>query len=517
MNSIKPIRSLETLSLKMGSVFRQGAVLFVGNILVFGGGFFFKIYLARTVGADGVGLFALGESLMVFALVFSVWSLDQTVFRFIPQFIASHEVERVRRIIWGSCWHVIVWSVLTAAILLVTRNFWADRVFNNAAFALALVFFALMLPARSFAMVVRMIARSYREVVRVVAIQTFICFPLKVALSVLLIAAGWGLSGWLAGEAVSYLVSAALLGWLAFHLTPVQARKPQMVLRLERAVYAFTGTMIGRTLLLAASSNLGTFLLGLFLRAKEVGIYSISITIVTLLSTLQSTVNGAFGPHIPELYSTGRSGELVELYYRITRWNLIIILPLIVLFIVMAKEVLGVFGPEFSMGAKVLTTLAVGQLFNVGTGPVGLLLTMTGHERAVVVGLAAQLAITVPLLFFLLPVMGLWGAGIAWSLGTIALYLGLYYYAKKFFPLYFINANTLRLLASAGVLAVGGLALFNLLKVWCTPITLLMAAGSLLYLLWGAWVFFGLLDQNDKAFVGEALRGVQNRFAHKTA
>ncbi len=501
----------------MGSVFRQSAALFAGNLLLIAGGFFFKIYLARTVGAEGLGLFALGESLVAFALVCSLWSLDETAFRFIPQFRAARETDRLRRLIWASCWQVLLWSVLTAAILVLTRNFWADRVFKNPTFAFALAFFALMLPARSLSMLVRMIARSYQEVLRVVVIQTFIAFPVKVVLSVLLIAAGWGLSGWLTGEALSYLLSAILLGWLALHLTPGQARIPLLALRLEPAVYSFAGTMIGRTLLGAASSNLGTFLLGVFLSTRDVGVYSVSLTMVALMAMLQSTMNGAFAPHIPELYTTGRSGELVEMYYRITRWNLIATLPLFVLYVVMAKPLMGVFGAEFAQGAPVLSALAVGTLVNVGTGPVGLLLTMTGHERAVLWGLAAQLAITAPLLFFLLPVLGLFGAGVAWSSGTIAIYLGLYYYARRFFPLYLYNADTLRLLVSAGALLVCGAGLMTLISAWFTPIIMLIAASAMLYLLWGAWVFFGLLDQKDREFVGEAWRGVRARFAQAAA
>lgn len=513
LNSLKIATSPDPISKTIGSVFRQSAALFAGNVLLIAGGFFFKIYLAHTVGADGLGLFALGESLVAFALIFSVWSLDETAFRFIPQFRAARETGRLRRLIWASCWHVLLWSVLTAAILVLTRHFWAVRVFRNPAFAFALVFFALMLPARSLSMLVRMIARSYKEVLRVVVIQTFIAFPVKVVVSVLLIAAGWGLSGWLTGEALSYLLSALLLGWLALHLTPAQARAPLLALRLERVVYSFAGTMIGRTILSAASSNLGTFLLGIFLSTRDVGIYSVAFTMVALMAMLQSTMNGAFAPHIPELYTAGRSRELVEMYYRITRWNLIATLPLFVLFIIMAKPVMGVFGAEFAQGAMVLSALAVGQLVNVGTGPVGFLLTMTGHERAVLWGLAAQLAITAPLLFFLLPVLKLLGAGIAWSIGTIVIYLGLYHYAKKFFPLYLYNADTLRLLISAAALLVSGLALMNLLNSWFTPIIMLIAASAILYLLWGAWVFFGLLDQKDREFVGEAWRGVRARFA----
>ena len=85
------------------------------------------------------------------------------------------------------------------------------------------------------------------------------------------------------------------------------------------------------------------------------------------------------------------------------------------------------------------------------------------------------------------------------------------------FPLYLYNADTLRLLVSAGALLVCGAGLMTLISAWFTPIIMLIAASAMLYLLWGAWVFFGPLDQKDREFVGEAWRGVRARFAQAAA
>ena len=77
---------LSTPSTLMGTILRQGSVLLSGNILLLIGSYFFKIYLARTVGAEGLGLFAIADSLLSFALLAIVWQLPSALFRFIPQF-----------------------------------------------------------------------------------------------------------------------------------------------------------------------------------------------------------------------------------------------------------------------------------------------------------------------------------------------------------------------------------------------------------------------------------------------
>ena len=208
------------LSPRMGSILRQSAVLFMGNVLLLLGGYGFKIFLARRIGAEGLGIFALGECLVSFALLLVVWEMQQAFFRFIPEFMSRGEFERIRRLIWSSVFQVLFLSLAAAGVLYGTREFWGENVFQAGGLAGALAVFAFMLPPRALEVAARQLARSYKEVRRVVIIQTFVAFPVKVSVSMMLIGVGWGLSGWLWGEAVAYLVSAAGLGWLAFKLTP---------------------------------------------------------------------------------------------------------------------------------------------------------------------------------------------------------------------------------------------------------------------------------------------------------
>ena len=190
------------VSMRMGSIMRQSAALFGGNIVLILGGYAFKIFLARTVGAEGLGLFALGEILMGFALLLTLWSLDETVFRFIPQFTALGATGRLQRLLWASIFHVLVLGIPIAALLFFTRHFWAGRVFHNNALSGALCVFALMLPARALSMLFRQIARGYKEVKWIVISQSLIAFPCKVAISLILIALGLGPFGLAGGRGV---------------------------------------------------------------------------------------------------------------------------------------------------------------------------------------------------------------------------------------------------------------------------------------------------------------------------
>jgi O-antigen/teichoic acid export membrane protein len=495
----------DSVSIRMGGIIRQSSALFVGNIVLIIGGYAFKIFLASTVGAEGLGLFALGETLMGFALLLTLWSLDETVFRFIPQFSTLQATARLQRLLWASTFHVLAFSLLAAALLFLTRQFWAGSVFHNNALSGALCFFALMLPARALSTLFRQMARGFKEVKWIVISQSLIAFPCKVVLSLILISLGWGLSGWLLGEAFSYIISTAMLGWLAWNLTPSAARPPVAEIRHEPAVYAFTGTMVGLSFLGVTINSLAPFLLGIYLGASDVGVYSVALTMVGIMTMVQSNINSVFAPHIPELYASGNTSELVEIYYRVTRTNLAATFPLFVMYLLLADQIMAVFGSEFAKGSLVLMILALGGLIDLGAGPVATLLKLTGHERFLFLGDLFKIVSTSATLLLLLPVFGLVGAAIAWSITTTGFFLFMYFYAKRIFPIYFYNHTTLKLFTSGGSFLLLGWVLLNFLKPYFAPLPLLIIAFIVLYMIWSSWVYWGLMDATDKKFAGAAL------------
>ena len=206
--------------------------------------------------------------------------------------------------------------------------------------------------------------------------------------------------------------------------------------------------MMGRSLLSVTTNSLAPLLLGIYLGASDVGVYSIALTLVGIMTMVQSNINSVFAPHIPELYASGGTPELMEIYYRVTRCNLAATFPLFVIYLLMAHYVMVIFGGEFARGSMVLVILAVGGIIDLGAGPVVSLMNLTGHERSVLLGDVFKIGFTTATLLLFLPILGMVGAAIAWSITTTGFFLLLYFYAKRFFPIYFYNRATLKLLAS---------------------------------------------------------------------
>src|SRR5260370_7063058 len=81
---IQPLVDVKEFHRRMGSISRQSAVYFAGTIFTLGIGAFFKIYVARTLGAEALGVYALGMTIVGFLGLFHALGLPTAPARFFP-------------------------------------------------------------------------------------------------------------------------------------------------------------------------------------------------------------------------------------------------------------------------------------------------------------------------------------------------------------------------------------------------------------------------------------------------
>jgi O-antigen/teichoic acid export membrane protein len=94
--------------------------------------------------------------------------------------------------------------------------------------------------------------------------------------------------------------------------------------------------------------------------------------------------------------------------------------PAAIAAVIWGQTILGWFGPEFTDAKNAFDILVVGQLVNALAGPVGYLLTMTGHQTQAARILGACAAANLVLNALLIPSFGGTGAAVATSVSMIA-------------------------------------------------------------------------------------------------
>jgi O-antigen/teichoic acid export membrane protein len=160
-------------------------------------------------------------------------------------------------------------------------------------------------------------------------------------------------------------------------------------------------------------------MLGPIQGAQVVGIYFAVAKGAQLIDFVMNAVNTVLAPNIASLYTEGKIEEIEKILIQSSRGVLLISLPIIVGLVGFGYWYLLLFGSEFTQGQNSLIILCVGQTVNVATGSVGLLLSMTGHERYVLISRGGSTVLNVVLNALLIPHWGMEGAAIATASSTI--------------------------------------------------------------------------------------------------
>jgi O-antigen/teichoic acid export membrane protein len=123
--------------------------------------------------------------------------------------------------------------------------------------------------------------------------------------------------------------------------------------------------------------------------------------------------NAIFSPIIAEQFHKKELARLKMLFKMVTRWIFSLSLPVAVLMIFFSREILTIFGQGFSDGAVVLAVLAGGQIINSFTGPLGVMIDMSGRSKFTLLNSVFHLSLQTGLCLVLIPRYGVLGAAIA--------------------------------------------------------------------------------------------------------
>jgi O-antigen/teichoic acid export membrane protein len=370
---------------EMGQISRHSAVFFAGTMFTAAAGYLFKIYLARILGASALGLFALGMTIVSFFGLFNGLGLPQAAVRFVASYSATEQWTRLHGFLRRGFALLGLASLALAVLLLSVGPLLARRLYHAPDLIPYLPLFAGMLVMASLTGFLGQVLAGYRDVALRTVITNFIGSPLNIIFGVVLLTLGFGLRGYLLAQIASAAIVLVILFVAVWHLTPTQARRSSRPAPpMEREVYWFSVAVFGVSFLEFILAQADKILLGVFLDVRQVGIYSVAVTLVVFVPVALQSVNQIFSPTIADLHVRGERVLLGRLFQTLTKWILGFTLPLAFVMIIFSKPLMRLFGPAFEAGWLVLSLGTLGQLVNAGTGSVGYLLLMSGNQARLI-------------------------------------------------------------------------------------------------------------------------------------
>jgi len=435
-------------SRNFGNIFRQSTVFFLGTLFTMGAGYLVKIYVARVLGAEQLGLYALGMTMVNVVQMVGMLGLHGTAPRFVSVYNSTGKFDELRGYLTRSTGIILFLNLVWAIGLVLSGSWIARRLYHAPDLGQYVPLFAVLAVLGAINVFYCQVLAGFKDVAKRTVITNFVGSPLVIALTVLLLALGTGMWGYLSAQVASAVVVVTLLVVAARKLTPREARFSLAALPpLAPEVKSMALAVLGMGALDFLISQADKILLGFYLNPRVVGIYVLASTLTSFIAIILQSVNQIFAPVIADLHAQGKRDVLQKLFQTVTKWVVGFTFPLACVMVVFAARLMRIFGPDFVSGWTVLVIGAVGQLVNCGVGSVGYLLLMSGNQKRLIKVQCAMTVVSVVTNITLIPTLGLVGAALAsagvnvggnlWNLYEVRKALRISPYNRSYFALLF--------------------------------------------------------------------------------
>ncbi len=404
---------------RLSDIGHQSSISFLGTICTLLVGYLFRVYLARTLGAKLLGWNALGIGVYAICRLVGDLGLPYAAARYTAVYSSTGQADRLRTFFWRA----LAFSLLGASTLcfavIAGRERLAVHFFHDPELSRYLPLYAILIPVGTANSFVLQCLTGLKKASRRTTITQFISFPFMMVMTVVALKLGLSLWGYVFAQIMGEMLAIVLAMWTilrsGLNLLPAINVRPQS---LHQEEWGFALSMLVISLLEFTSSGADRLILGHFIEAKKIGVYAVASSVAALCALVLQSINTIFGPIIADLHAQDAQQLLLRLYQTITKWVIALTLPLILVFIIYARVIMGVFGPEFQEGGTVLAVLSAGQVLNIGVGSVGYLLFMSGNQRHMIPVQIAVASFVLIANVTLIPILGIMGAAIVSSLGV---------------------------------------------------------------------------------------------------
>ena len=401
----------------LSSVTKGTLFLLVSTLLLVGFNFVSRVLVVRSISPSDWSSFSFGLTLAGVLVAVGCLGLPSAVARSLPY--ASSDDER-RTIVRSTLWIGSI-SALGSAVLLFAFAGPIGQSLGSPGITLGLRFFPIAVGAGILSSLIASIFQGYEDVTPNALFQQIVnpsLFVVFLTAAYLLPPAGIDYTAALEAYA---LATAATLGLLVLYLVRHLPRHlspgPQSPTALPRLL-RFTAPLFIVGVMAAITGSGDTLILGIF-HPGEVGTYTASLTLTRLVPIGIGAAAYIFLPVASRFVRRGETTSVGVTYATVTKWMILVSLPLFLLFFFLPGGSLGlVYGPIYSSTVLPLQITVAGAFATTVLGPAASAQVAFGQTRLLAVNAVATGLVDVAVAFALVPTYGYVGAAIAWGVAN---------------------------------------------------------------------------------------------------
>jgi len=387
-----------------------------------------SVVLARLLGVREFGLYSLAMSVLGLLVVPATFGFPQLLVRELAAYRVKGKWSLIRGLLRFARRTSLLASLGIALLGGLVMWLSSDRFSGEAVRVLALAFVAL--PFWALLQLHGAALRGFEQILAgqwASTVMRSLCF-------LILIGAAWLFLGKLADASLAlglHIVAAGIALAFAFYLLRSQLSHsvPSNAVSQNTAVWVRSSLSLAFLALLnLIPHHVGILILGWMRSPEEVGLYKVAYQTASLIPFGLMAVNTAIAPTLAQLYAVGDKRKLKRVMTAASAVATAFALPLVFLFTLKGRWFLGLaFGKAFTESATALAIITGGQLVNAATGPVGLLLIMSGHENKATLSIGIGSTINLVLNIALIQLWGVNGAAATFAI-SLAITMILYTY-----------------------------------------------------------------------------------------
>ncbi len=404
-------RSLHTKEIMHGAM-----SAFVLKIIAAAVAFGYNILLARMLGAEGSGIYFLSLTIVFIGATIGRLGLDNTVLRYVSIASGKENFSELHGVYQKAILITTSLSIAITGIIEILSRWISENLFSSPDLTIPLQIMALSITPIALFTIHAGALQGLKQIKEYVTILS-LWNPLFALIGLLIFAPIWGING----AVLAYMIGS----FFTLIISYIQWKKATLKLRSDsanfdmRKVLESCMPLFVSSLLRLIIERSSIIILGAFIASKDVGIFSVAYRMAMLTSLFLVAANSVSAPLFATLYEQGRMAELEHTAKTTAKILLIVATPVLIIFMLFSDFLMGIFGSEFIEGGAVLSTLAIGQFFNLITGSVGYLLVMSGHEKLMRNNLIFSAILCLTLNVLLIPHYGILGAAISTAI-TVA-------------------------------------------------------------------------------------------------
>ena len=417
---------------------RSGGVIIAVRLLAMALNMVTIMLITRYYGAGSMGVYSIVNSYMAVVLIFSLMGMDTAALRLIPEYRNKYTIISLGKLLRKMLTLVCILSLCLSFVGYLNSG-WIATLFRDSSEGEEIIKVAsLFIMMQAFGALNTNIIRGLAGISEYAIFQILVPAIILLILAVLTFYDNSKLNpviAMLLGLAANAIITIVTV-YIKYKKLTINNKSAVSHNTRYRTLSELSFYMFMTSGAHAVISQVDILFLGAMRSAAEVGIYAVAVKLSILTSFVLSALNVIVAPKFSEMYFKNDMQGLKSLAQNASKLMFVSTIPIITVFLLFGKFLLGLFGAGFEHGYHALLILMAGHIVNSLCGPVGYFLNMTeNHKQLNIIVLGSGLLVVV-LNYVLIPEYGIEGAAAASAIGMILWNISASIYQKYKFGFY---------------------------------------------------------------------------------